>query len=174
MNTKGGMFDIFLAMILSFILVICCVIFVFASHTVNDKLLELAPSIQASFGNETNVTQIINTSMGRVDMAYQSLKWITIMLIFGYFLTTLISAVLVKTHPVAFVGYIFIAIVSILVSIYISNTYETLMNTAQIQSVWFTFTGANYIFLYLPIWITVISFVAGILMYSNIDNGEQY
>lgn len=173
-SKKGGMFDIFLAIILSFISVVCLVIFMFAQQNIETKLLEQAPNIQPVLGQSGNATLIIQNTIGRVGIAYQQFKWITVMFLFGYFLSVLISSFLVRTHPVFFVVHILISIVAILIAIYLSNSYETIYQTGILASTWFSFTGANFIFLYLPYWVTIISFISGILMYSNIESGGNY
>lgn len=174
MNKKGGMFDIILAIVLSFVLVIFCVIFFYVQNVTSTKLQELAPTIQKSFTNDTNVSLIISDTIGGTTAAYNTLPWITVMLIFGFFFSILVSSFLVKTHPVFFVGYIFISVISIILSAYISNSYMSLYSTAVLTNTWMNFTGANFIFAYLPIWVTVIAFLAGILMYGNLVLDNQY
>jgi hypothetical protein len=174
-NKKGGMFDLILAIALSLILVVCLIIFTFAQNKVDEKMVELAPTIQKSFTNETNVSMIINDTIGKTTDAFKSFKWISLTLIFGFFMSILISAFLVRTHPAFFVGYIFVVIISIVISVYVSNSYEELMNTPILTETILTgFWGASWIFLNLPIWVTIIGMIAGILMYINIDVGSYY
>lgn len=168
LNKKGGIFDIVLAIVMAVILVFFCVIITYAQTITYDKLQEVAPTLQKSFSNETNVSQIITDTVGNTSVAYATLPWITVMLIFGFFLSVLITAFLVKTHPVFFVAYIFIAIIAVILSAYISNAYQTLSTNALLQSTWMNFTGANFIFNYFPIWVTAIAFIAGLLMYANL------
>lgn len=175
LNKNGGMFDLILAIVLSFILVICLVVFTYAQNQVSERLIELAPTIQQSFDNTTNVTLIITNTVGKVTTAYTSFKWISVTLIFGYFMSILVSAFLVRSHPAWFIGYIFVVIIAIIISVYVSNTYETLMNNELLASTFLTgFFGANWIFLHLPYWVTIIGMIAGILMYVNLDPGGYY
>jgi len=174
-NKKGGIFDLILAIAMSFILVIFLVLMTYAQNEVEDQLMELAPTLQKSFSNNTNVTNIIVNTVGKVSTAYLSFKWISVTLIFGFFASILVSSFLVKSHPAWFVGYIFVVIISIIISVYISNTYETLMQNPTLAETFLTgFFGANWIFLNLPIWVTIIGFIAGILMYINLDTGGYY
>lgn len=170
-NKRGGFFDLIVAIVLSFILVICFVAFMYAQHIVNDKLQEQAPELQGSFSSSTNVSQVINDTVGKVGEAYQSFYWISIVLIVGYFLSILVTSFLVKTHPIWFVGHIFVIIIATIISVYISNTYQTLMMNGILEGTFAGFVGANYIFTYLPIWVVVIGFISGILMYANLDSG---
>jgi len=174
-NKKGGIMDLFLAIIFSFILAICLVLFMYAQNTVEDELLEIAPKLQESFSNNTNVTQIIVETVGATSTAYTSFKWISVLLIFGFFLGVIISSFVVRTHPAWFIGYVFIVIVSVIFSVYVSNVYEELMSDPTLAQTFLTgFFAQNWIFLHLPIWVTVIGFLAGILMYINLNTGRYY
>lgn len=170
-NKKAGMFDIFIAIILSITLVIALVLFTYSNTLINSKLLEQAPSLERNLPAGTNVTKMINDSMDKVTLSYSQFKWISVALIFVYFLCVLLSAYLVKTHPAWFIAYIMICILATIISAYLSNAYETMMITPYFATTWADFVGANYVFLYLPYWIAVISLIAGALMYINLDTG---
>lgn len=173
-NRKGGIMDIFVAMAMALVLIVVLVLLTFSANTVKTKMLQQAPAIQSSFSNDTNVSQIIENTVGGVTSSYDTFKWISVLLIFGFFLSILVSAFLVKTHPAWFIGYVLMIIIAVVLSVYVSNTYEKLMNDSTLAATFLGFTGANYIFLYLPIWILVIGIIAGILMYINLDWGSSY
>lgn len=174
MNKRGGMFDLILAITLSLILAVALVLFVYVQHRTQEKLLEKAPSLQRSFNN-INVTDTINGSFGAVGDAYLNFRWISVTLIFGFFASILVSAFLVRTHPAWFIGYIFVVVISVVISVYVANTYERLMNDPILMETFLTgFFGQNWIFLHLPIWVTIFGFIAGILMYINLDTGGYY
>jgi len=171
---KAGFMDIFLFIIIAFIVVVVLVLFKFASSTINTEMLAQAANMQAQFSNTTNVTAIIENTIGKVDEAFNHFKWITIFFIFGFALSILISAFLVRTHPAYFIAYAMMVVIAIIISVYLSNSYETLSQTPVLASTFFSFTGANYIMLYLPLWVTVIGLLAGILMYISLDWGGIY
>lgn len=172
---KAGIFDLILAIALAFILAITLVLFSFAQHKLHTKLLENAPAFQNALGSSGNATEIINNTFGQVGTAYSSFKWISVTLIFGFFISILVSAFLVRTHPAWFIGYIFVVVIAVVISVYVSNTYETLMNNPTLAETFLTgFFGQNWIFLHLPTWVTIIGFIAGILMYINLDTGGYY
>ncbi len=54
-----------------------------------------------------------------------------------------------------------------------SNAYETIMNNEVLAGTFAEFTGANWIMLNLPVWITIIGFVGGIIMYSQMGRREE-
>jgi len=81
---------------------------------------------------------------------------------------------LVTTKPVFFIPYIFIVIIAIIVSVPLSNAYETLSNNAELSSTFTGFTASNFIMLNLPIWITIIGFTGGIIMFARMGRKEEY
>lgn len=168
MNKQGGLTDLFLFMALAFAMVLFMVIMVYVGNTAYTKLSEKAPAFQKALGNSGNATEIINSSVGQVNVAYSSLKWISVMLIFGLMLSILLTSFLVRTYPVFFVPYIFIVVIAVIVSVPISNAYETIYQNPTLASSFSGFFGATWIFLHLPIWITVIGILAGVLMFINV------
>lgn len=175
LNKKGGMFDIILAMIFSFIIVICLVIFTFAQNTIHDGLINAAPNIQKNLGSQTNFTFIVENTVGKVSTAYTTFKWISVLFIFGYFFSILVSAFLVKSHPAWFVGYMLFVIISVFISIHLSNSYQALMESPILADIFLTgFFEASWIFIYFPYWVTVFGILSGILMYVNLGTGDYY
>jgi hypothetical protein len=79
---------------------------------------------------------------------------------------------LVTTKPVYFVPYIFIVIIAVVVSAGISNAYDMVRTNPTLASTFEGFVGANYIMLYLPIWIAVVGIIGGIIMYSRLNQGD--
>ena len=168
---KGGLLDLVIAITIAFVLGIALVLFTFAQNKVEEQMYIVAPTLQEDFPS-VNVTQVIDSTIGDVTRAYTSFKWISVMLIFGLFLSILISSFVVRTHPVWFVGYIFIVVISIIISVYISNTYEQLMSDTTLANIFLTgFFAQNWIFLNFPVWFTVFGILGAILLYINMDTG---
>jgi len=167
-NKKGGLTDLFLFMILGFILLVVSGIFLFIGHTMKEKLLESGVIEKTLEGTGENATQVIEMTMGKVVESYELLKWLTTVLIVGLMLSIFVTSYLVKVRPIFFVPYILLVIISIIVSVPLSNTYETLINHPTLASTFSGFVGGNFIWLNLPIWITVIGFGAGLIMFINV------
>ena len=166
-NKRGAMSDLFLFMSISFIIVVFSVIMYFVA-TKTYTSLQGSSALQKGLGDDGNASQIVGSTVGQVVNAYQSLKWITVMLIFGLGLAILISSFLVKTNPIFFIPYIIILIIAIIVSVPVSNTYETIYQNPVLAESFSGFWGATWIFLHLPIWVMVIGIFAGVLMFINI------
>lgn len=164
-NKRGGLSDMFIFMVVGFILALCCGIFVYIGSETYTQLLNNAGAFDNALGGAGNGTQIIQDTFGAVPNAYNSLKWITSMLLFGMVLSIMVTSFLVRTRPVFFVAYILIYIIAIVVSVPISNVYEVVYQTPTLATAFSGFYGQTYIFLNLPMWIALIGGLAGILMY---------
>jgi len=166
LSKKGALSDLFLFMAIAFVIIIFSVIMLYVSTTTYNAL-QSNTGIQEGLGSDGNATDIINHSFGQVLNAYQSLKWITFVLIFGFALSILITNFLVRTNPIFFVPYTIILVIAIIVSVPLSNSYETIYQNPLLADTFTGFYGATWIFLHLPIWITVIGLLAGLLMFIN-------
>lgn len=170
MNKKGGILDLVLAIVLSIVTVVCLVLFMFMGHTINTQLHNVSGVIQASFSdNATNVTAIMDQSVGKLETSFNAFTWIAPLFIFAFFISIVLSAFIVKQHPAWLFGYALIVVISVILSVYISNTYQTLMATPELATTFYSFILANYIFIYLPYWVTLFGFIAGVVMYSQIE-----
>ena len=79
---------------------------------------------------------------------------------------------MVTTRPIFFVPYIFIVIIAVIISAGISNAYQEVVATPELASTFAGFIGSNFIMFYLPIWITVIGFIGGIIMFVRMKSQE--
>lgn len=170
MNKTGGFTDLFLFIIVGFVLVLVSGIMIYLSFTVNEKLDENLG--QMDFGDKTG-EEIIEESMGKVDTSFQALYWIASFIIVGMILSIFMGSYLVTTRPIFFVPYIFVIVIAIIVSTAVSNAYHVLIATPEVASIYAGFTGANFIMLNLPIWVTIIGFVGGLIMFLRMGSKEQ-
>ena len=173
-SKHGGFSDFFLFMIFAFIVVLVCVVMVYITNTTRDKLHETMDDMDLGDTMGNNASQVIDNTMGATAISFQALYWITAFLIFGMIFGIFIGSYLVTTKPIFFIPYLFIVIIAIIVSVPISNAYETLSNDATLSSTFSNFTASNFIMLNLPIWITIIGFVGGIIMFARMGKKEEY
>lgn len=171
MRTKqGGLSDIFLFMIIAFVILLVSGMFIYMGIRVTN---ELHTNLDDESHDNVNYTQTINEQMGRLNASYQSLYWISIFLIGAMIFSIFIGSYMVTTRPVFFIPYIFIVIIAIIVSVGISNAYDDITSNAILSSTFQGFVGSNYIMYYLPIWVTVIGFAGGIIMFVRMRSAEQ-
>ena len=172
MNKKGAFTDIFVYLALSFVIVIFMVAMTLVANTSYEHLQNQSEILQAGLGPNDNASQIINDTIGAVNVAYSSFPWSSVMRIVGMFISLLITSYLVRTNPVFFVAFIFISIIAIVISVPLSNSYEIAMQDPGLSGTFVSFTGANWIFLNLPVWITVVSVIGVILLAIQISRSQ--
>lgn len=170
MNKKGGMADLFIFMIFALAIVFICGIFIYLGGQATDKVHETMDAMQ--FGS-ANTTQVIDDTFGAVNRAYQSLYWISIVLIVGMILSIFIGSYLVTTKPIFFIPYAFVTIIAVVVAVGISNAYEMVIADPMMASTFAGFIGANFIMLQLPMWITIIGITGAIIMFVRMGSKDQ-
>ena len=169
MNKKGGMTDLFIFMIFSFAIILISGIFIYIGSTVTGEVHEKMDTMQ--FG-DANISQVIDQSLGAVNNAYQSLYWIAIFLMVGMVLSIFIGSYLVTTKPIFFIPYFFIVIIAIIIAVGLSNAYEQVIQDPTLASTFAGFFGANFIMKQLPMWISIIGIVGGIIMFVRMGSRE--
>lgn len=171
MSKKGGFTDIFLFMIIAFIIIVVSGIMIFLSAEVKTQLHSVMDNM--TFSNTTNTSLVIDETFGHVNSSFQALYWIAWFLIGGMSISIFIGSYLVTTRPVFFIPYFIITIVAVIIAVVISNSYETLMATPDLATTFAGFTGANFIMSKLPIWVSVISVIGAVIMFSRMGSKEN-
>jgi len=171
MNNKGQISasyaDVFLFIIISFVAVVFFGILYFGFGQVETVLKSVEMDFSGSSGF-SNFTDVVDATYGQVYDAYGFLRIITYVIMFSMVLVILISNYLVRINPVFFLLYIMVCMVAIVVSAYVSNTYEGLLLDPTFGSTLMSFEGSSYVMLYLPYWVTVITLVGGLIMFMGI------
>lgn len=169
-NRKGAGTDIFLFIILSFVIIFICAIFIYLGGRITTQVHNVVDNM--TFGDKSGST-IVDQSLGKVNEAYQNLYWISWVLIIGMAIGIFIGSYLVTTKPVFMIPMIFLGIIAIIVSAIISNAYGQIISDPTLASTFNGFVGANFIMGYFPIWTTVIFFIGLIIMFSRMGSREQ-
>ena len=173
-NKKGGFTDLFLFIVFALVIVFISVIMIYVGNQAKDQLqstLGEMPDLHDTEGH--NASQVIDNTVGATVNSFQALHWIAVFLMVGMVLSIFIGSYLVTTKPIFFIPYLFIVIIAVIVSVPIANSYETILNEATLSSTFAGFTGANWIMLNLPIWITIVGIVGGIIMFSRMGRREE-
>lgn len=171
MNKRGvALTDMFLFMIVALIILFISGMFIYMSGRIKDELHTNLD--EQEIGDTVNYTEVIDESMGQVDVAYRLMYWLSILLIIGMMISIFIGSYMVTTRPIFFVPYLFITIIAIIVSVGISNAYQEVISNPTLAETFAGFIGSNFIMIYLPIWITIISFVGGIIMFVRMKSQE--
>ena len=167
---RGGFTDLFIFMIISVIIVFISGIFIYLGGEVNTKLHSTMDGMQ--FG-DLNGSDVVTNTMGKVSSTYDALYWISVFLMVGMIISIFIGSYLVTTKPVFFIPYLFVVIIAVIVSVGLSNAYEQVIENPLLASTFDKFVGANFILSKLPIWITIIGFVGGIIMFVRMGSKEN-
>jgi hypothetical protein len=172
-SKKGGFSDLFIFMIFAFVIILVSVIWVFIGGKVETQMQETIGEMDLHDTVGNNASVVISNTIGATNSSFQALHWITVFLIGGMILSIFIGSYLVTTKPIFFVPYLFIVIIAIVVSVPMSNAYETLMADATLSGTFAEFGGASWIMLDLPVWITIIGITGGIIMFSRMGKKED-
>jgi hypothetical protein len=164
MNKKGDMFDIFVLLIVSFIIFLFFAGWIYGFNLFTSRMLEIT-STTDSF----NITSATEQTFSQINVALPTLRWVALVIVIAMMMSILVSNFLVKAHPVFFIVYVLITAVAIVFSVYLSNAYESILTatnplTATLQS----FTAMDHIFLNLPIWTTIIGIAGAMFLFIGI------
>jgi len=170
MNKLGGFTDMFLLIIVSFVIVVFAGIFIYFGGEVQEKVTEEFADME---NLNTNTTQLIEETIGEANQSYQALHWISIFLIFGMIISIFIGSYLVTTKPIFLLPYIIILIVAVIVAVGMSNAYETIIANPTLSDTFSGFAGSNWILLNLPFLIAGVGLVGGIIMFSRIGSKQE-
>ena len=119
-----------------------------------------------------NVTESMDNFLGKATQSYSVMSWVTYMILIAMILSILITNALVKTNPFWFVAYVFVVILAIVISAVLSNVYEDIATNSVISSGFTGLTTTTWLLLNLPYIVTIVGFIAGILLFINIDWGN--
>lgn len=116
-----------------------------------------------------NMTQISDNSFGNFYAGVRALNVVGYCLIFGMMLTIIISAFVVRSHPVFFVAYILLAVISVVLSIIVSMSYTSMLkDNMELRSVFEGNPINHFIISNLPIWVTIVSLLGAIIVFSGV------
>lgn len=174
MNKRGQFTDLFLFMIVALVILFVSGLFIYMGIRVNNQLDESL--VGNAVSDNVNYTEIKDQTFGDVNVAYNSLYWLSLFMIFAMVISIFIGSYMVTTRPVFFVPYFFIVIIAVLVSVGISNAYQEVATNPVLAETFAGFIGSNFLMFNLPIWMTVIGFVGGIIMFVKMktQEGGQY
>lgn len=172
-NKKGGFADLFVFMILIFVILVIGAIMIYVSGETNTELKEAIVDTEASGFNGANSTQVVEDTIGETNRSYSVLYWVSVLIIFGMIVSIFIGSYLVTTKPVFMIPYLFIAIIATFVSASISNAYEFLIETPEFTQIFANYLGANFIMLNLPLIVFLTGLVGAVIMFSRLGSKQE-
>lgn len=170
MNRKGGFTDLFVFMIIAFVLVLFTGVFIYITNTATDEMRDHIGDMELS---SVNASVVLEDTLGSAVQSFDALYWITAFLIFGMIIAIFIGSYMVTTKPIFFIPYIFIVIIAVIVAVAISNAYELIASDPTLASTFAGFVGANWILVKLPIVVSIVGITGGIIMFVRMGKREE-
>jgi len=170
---QGAMVDLLVWIVVSFVIIVFFAFWIYGFGFISDKLEEVGTISSGDI--ELNFTDVTQDTFGKIESPQRNgLHVLAYTMIFIMGISILITNFLVKAHPAFFIIYVMVIIVGIIGSVYLSNTYEELASNALIGTELSGFTGASFIMIYLPVWVTVIGVFGAIFLFAGImrDKGS--
>jgi hypothetical protein len=136
-------------------------------------------SITSTLVNIPAVNNVVNISSAAtsvfvpVNNAMGYLPLISFILIVMNALVILVESYYIKQHPVLFIVHLFIVVLAVVASIYISNEYELLMNNNILSSTIINHTASSYLVLWLPYITAILGFFGFIIMLINFNRDPE-
>ncbi len=169
MNKKGAITDMVIFLAISIVVVIFLGLFLYAFNQVSDVMTTLPGMV----GN-TTLSSIGEDTFGQVNNAFSTLRIISFVIIFGMILTIFLTNFLIRVHPMFFIVYFLVTILTVIASVPISNFYEeSLLTDPVFGPTLLTFTGSNFIILNLPIIIAVVGLMGIIFLTLGIIKDRE-
>lgn len=172
-DKHGAYADVFIFIVMAFLITVFFGLMYYGFTKMNDVL----HTVQFTMGNGTgynNFTNIVDATWGKVyNESYSQLKTLTYVLIFGMILTILVGSLLIKSPPIFLIFYIIVSMGAIIVSAYISNTYQDLLLNPDFGATLQSFKGASYMLLYLPYLAGIVALFSGLMSLIGLNRSRR-
>lgn len=120
-----------------------------------------------------NLSDASLDTFGQLNMGLQALRLVAISIILGMALFTIVGGIGVRYHPLFFIGYVIIGVLAVILSVPVSNAYETLVTDQIFDGTLQTFTFGNWVLLNLPVFVAVITIFGSIFMFGMMLRDQQ-
>jgi len=150
---RASIIDILPLMLLTFIFVICAVIgYVIYDHMVTSGFYTLLPAaapMQTGFEN-----------------AFTAMDWMVGFLFIGAAISSIIGAILIRSHPAFFLISIVVLLIEVIVGVVLSNIWYNLITNAEFAGALAQFRIADWVMSNLPVMTLVIALIVAVVMYA--------
>jgi len=168
MNKNAGIMDIVIWVVSAFLIVVILGfwIFVFAQFT------GALTSIPTQSG-APNISDIAHQVLVPVNNAMRNFEWISFAMIFAMAISIFIFNYYIHRNPAFFWLYIFMVIIAVVISVPLSNTYETLLTDNVIGTTLSELKASSFVILFLPLWTSVIGIFGAIFLFIGIQRDKE-
>lgn len=167
-NNKGQIEFIFIWFIVALI-----IIFIFVGWTYfYGQINTILNDVEVEGTNNATIHDATTKTWGEVNNAMPILQWVSLFFIFGLIMGIFVGFFFVQEHPWIIGIYFLLIVLSVILSIPISNAYADIIVTEPLASTFAGYQGANYIFLNLPLIVSIVGlFGIGILFVGYYQKG---
>ena len=127
--------------------------------------------------HNTNMTHVQDITIGTLNTFVTKLNWLTGIVVALLFIGILLFAYYVRSSPSNFLigAYLLLAVLLVTTSIFMSNIYEDIYSGTDVLSVQLqSMTMASFLIIHMPLIITAMIFIGGIILFSGINQEEYY
>jgi hypothetical protein len=170
MNNKAAATDIIVYMVVVFVFVLFIGLWLYSIGIFTTAIRNNLGSFvnpQAGLDNST-VKNIFDSTVGSLPASYSSVKWLSFMIIVFEAFSLILGGLFVRIWKGFFPVYILLALICVVISVPLSNAYESVYYNTTFGPTFASLIGPSWILLHFPIWITVISLFAGIIMFISL------
>lgn len=149
------------------------IVFFLAGYAYGFNQITTALTAIPATSNIVNISQAAINVFVPINQAMNYLTYISFILIIMLGLSILIENYYIKRHPIMFVIHFFITVSSVIGAIYISNSYETMMNNSVLASYIQAHVGSSWIILNLPYVTAILGIIGLIIMLTNFSRDPE-
>jgi len=173
-NKSASFVDLFLFIILTFVIVVVLGILLYIFGVTETQLQATIGQMDLGDTEGNNASVVITNTVGSVNTSMSALYWLSVLIIFGMIFGIFIGSYMVTTKPIFFLPYLFIWIIAIIVSVPVSNAYEKLSDNELLGSTYDKFVGSSFILNNLPMIVAIVGIVGAIIMFTRMGRREEY
>lgn len=169
-NKRGFLGDIFFFIAVGVVFLVALIGFVYFVGVVKDRMGAINEQIS---GTGPSIGNMSNQTLEPFQEGLEQTRWLPVAFFFGMVLFIIISGFLVRVSPFFFFLYIFVVVTAVIVTVPISNYYETFLSDPVLGTTAQSFTAANFIVLNLPVWIAVVGILGLIFLLINMRREDD-
>ena len=162
MNKKGELMDVIIWTVMAFVIVLFFGMWIYSMGLVNDAFT----SMDIPIGTQgDNISSIAEDTFGKYNSSLSLLHTLAITIMFSMILVIFVSNYFKKEHPVFYIAYVLVTVVGIILSVLLSNYYETLLSNSILSQTLLEFTAGSFILLHLPKFTIVIGLLGALFLF---------
>ena len=168
MNKRGGLLDILIWVVSAFIIVIILGFWIYVFGIFTSAMTSIPTQPGAP-----NISDIAREVVVPVNNAMGNFEWISFAMIFAMAIAIFIFNYYTHKNAAFFWLYVLVVVIAVVISVPISNTYETLLTNNVIGSTLTGLKASSFVVLYLPLWTSVVGIFGAIFLFIGIQRDKE-